>query len=84
MLKEINKLKTRQNCSSAQRSLMLSNLLHILQTDCDQIDDAKRGNKKEVMFATGVKISKNIEGYETALTKLENDAAVSCLTFKEN
>ena len=84
MLKEITQLKTGKNCSSAQRSLMLSNLLHMLQTDCDQIDDAKRGKKKEVIFASSVKISKNIEGYENALTKLENEATVSSLTFKEN
>ena len=84
MLKEISQFKNQQNCSSAQRSTMLANLLHMIQADSDMLDDAKKGNTKEVMFATSVKISKNIEGYETALSKLKEDVDVSSVTFKEN
>ena len=83
-LKEIDQLKNRQNHSSAQQTLILTNLLHMLQMDCDRLEDAKRSDKKEVMFAAGLKISKNLEGYETALTKVENEATFSSLTFEEN
>ena len=62
----------------------LTTALQMIDIDYKLLEEAKYDNKTDTMFASDVKISKNLLGYETILKDLQNNFETSDLCFQRN
>ena len=62
----------------------LTTALQMIDLDYKLLEDAKYDNKAEIMFASDIKISKNLSEYEAVLDDLQNNFERSDLYFQRN
>ena len=62
----------------------LTTTLQMIDLDYKLLEEAKYDNKAETMFASDIKISKNLSEYETVLDDLQNNFERSDLYFQRN
>ena len=62
----------------------LTTALQMIDLDYKLLEEAKYDNKAETMFASDIKISKNLSEYETVLDDLHNNFERSDLYFQRN
>ena len=62
----------------------LTTTLKMIELDYKLLEEAKYDNKAETMFASDIKISKNLSAYETVLDDLQNNFERADLWFQRN
>ena len=67
-----------------EQASTLAATLPIVKSDCKLLEETEKKGSKEAIFAAGIKVSKNLEVYEMALTEMEKEMKTFSLTFKLN
>ena len=79
---EKNEKKRKQVIDDQIKSLTTT--LKMIELDSKLLEEAKYDNKAETMFASDIKISKNLSEYETVLDDLQNNFERADLWFQRN
>ena len=84
VLQKLEAFDTKQKQHIGQDISTLTTGLQMLDSDRQQLEDAKNTENKVKMFTTEIQVSKGLQEYETLLTEMENDVYIPALSFVGN
>ena len=84
IIQDLEKHEKKQKQMIDDQIKSLTTALQMIDLDYKLLEDAKYDNNAETMFASDIKISKNLSEYETVLDDLQNNFERSDLYFQRN
>lgn len=84
MLAELDKYERKEQLSIEEHISKLTSAFKQLDIDHKLLVDAKQDRRKKIMFASDVRVSKRLPGYESNLHHLEKDAVKPNSSFERN
>ena len=83
-LKEIEELESREREKIERHISSCSATQHMLQTDIQLLENAKKSSLSEYMFVAHTKVSVHLEGYGTLLHEIGQETKAPTITFERN
>ena len=84
VLKEMEKLESRERKNIERHISSCSATQHMLQTDIQLLENAKKSSLSEYMFVAHTKVSVHLEGYGTLLQEIGQETKTPTITFERN
>ena len=84
ILQDLERYEKKRRQLTDEQIKSLETTLKMIDLDYKLLEEAKYDNKTETMFASDVKISKNLSEYEAVLDDLKNNCERSDLYFQRN
>ena len=81
---EIDKYEKEQMGRINHHIVSITTALQMIESDLTLLEDAKKSNKKMLMYISDIKVSENLKEYEALITDLQRDALTPVLSFERN